>query len=229
MTALESRGQRFTKEFKQAIARSVQQGTPIKEVARTHKIRPAAVRAWRDELRDLGAEAFSHNGRRKFTKAFKEAAVRRMEEGTPVKEVGRDCRVNPNILRRWRNELRQLGANAFLAKEPKRFAVIIRLNECEYNRLKALAEAAGARSLSYFARSRLLNETVRPSVHISNRPPAFLDKQPKLRAVLSRFTELEYKGLKELIRTTRARSLSEFARSRLLEETDGVGPRGDEN
>jgi transposase-like protein len=110
-------------------------------------------------LRDLGEQAFTRNGRRKFTKEFKEAAVQRVEMGTPVKEVARACRVHPNRLRRWRDALRDLGSNAFFDNEPKRRAVIFRLNDDEYHRLKALAKEAGARSLSDFARSRLLCET----------------------------------------------------------------------
>jgi transposase-like protein len=149
---------RFTKEFKQAVALRVQEGAPVKEVARTYEIHPAAVREWRDELRDLGEEAFTRNGRRRFTKEFKEAAVQRLEQGTPVKEVARACRVHPNKLRRWRDALRDLGVNAFYDSEPKRRAVIFRLSDGEYHRLKALASEAGARSLSDFARSRLLSE-----------------------------------------------------------------------
>ena len=51
--------------------------------------------------------------RRRFTKEFKEAAVRRLELGTSVGEVARACEVNPNVLHRWRRELRDYGAKAF--------------------------------------------------------------------------------------------------------------------
>ncbi len=51
--------------------------------------------------------------RRKFTKEFKEAAVRRLELGVSVAEVARACEVNPNVLGRWRRELRDYGAKAF--------------------------------------------------------------------------------------------------------------------
>src|ERR1700689_1725686 len=94
--ALGTSRKKFTKEFKKGVVLGLQQGTPVKEVARAYEIQPAAVREWRDELRDLGDEAFLRNGRRKFTKEFKEAAVHRVEQGTPVKEVARACRVHPN-------------------------------------------------------------------------------------------------------------------------------------
>jgi transposase-like protein len=45
--------------------------------------------------------------RRKFTREFKEAAVRRLELGASVAEVSRACAVNPNVLHRWRRELRE--------------------------------------------------------------------------------------------------------------------------
>ena len=51
--------------------------------------------------------------RRKFTKEFKEAAIRRLELGASAAEVARACEVNPNILHRWRRELRELSIRAF--------------------------------------------------------------------------------------------------------------------
>lgn len=51
--------------------------------------------------------------RRKFTKEFKEAAVRRLEVGASMAEVARACEVNPNVLHRWRRERRENGAGAF--------------------------------------------------------------------------------------------------------------------
>src|SRR5579862_6050634 len=56
--------------------------------------------------------------RRKFTKEFKEAAVRRVEMGIPVAEVARACEVNPNVLRRWLRELRQFAAPRSLQYRP---------------------------------------------------------------------------------------------------------------
>ena len=51
--------------------------------------------------------------RRKFTKEFKEAAVRRLELGASMAEVARACEVDPNVLHRWRRELHEHGAKAF--------------------------------------------------------------------------------------------------------------------
>ena len=51
--------------------------------------------------------------RRKFTKEFKEAAVRRLELGASLAEVARACEVNPNVLHRWKRELRDYGVKAF--------------------------------------------------------------------------------------------------------------------
>ena len=54
--------------------------------------------------------------RRKFTREFKEAAVRRLELGASVAEVTRACEVNTNVLHRWRRELREFGAKAFVGQ-----------------------------------------------------------------------------------------------------------------
>lgn len=51
--------------------------------------------------------------RRTYTKEFKEAAVRRVELGASIGEVARACEVNPNVLHRWRRELRDHGVKAF--------------------------------------------------------------------------------------------------------------------
>jgi len=51
--------------------------------------------------------------RRKFTKEFKEAAVRRLNLGASLAEVARACEVNANVLHRWKKELHELGAKAF--------------------------------------------------------------------------------------------------------------------
>ena len=72
--------------------------------------------------------------RRKFTREFKEAAVRRLELGASVAEVSRGCEVNPNVLHRWRRELREFGAKAFTG--PNR-------NRADENRIAALERKVG--------------------------------------------------------------------------------------
>ena len=51
--------------------------------------------------------------RRQFTKEFKLAAVRRLEQGVSIGEVARALEVNANVLHRWRQEFRQGPGNAF--------------------------------------------------------------------------------------------------------------------
>ena len=51
--------------------------------------------------------------RRMFTKEFKLAAVQRLERGVSLGEVARALEVNPNVLHRWRRELRQGPGNVF--------------------------------------------------------------------------------------------------------------------
>src|SRR6202051_891032 len=51
--------------------------------------------------------------RRMFTKEFKRAAVQRLERGSSMGEVARALEVNPNVLHRWRREIRQGPGNVF--------------------------------------------------------------------------------------------------------------------
>jgi len=51
--------------------------------------------------------------RRQFTKEFKLAAVRRLEQGVSIAEAARALEVRPNVLHRWRREFRQGSGNAF--------------------------------------------------------------------------------------------------------------------
>src|SRR2546423_8443033 len=60
--------------------------------------------------------------RRLFTKEFKLAAVRRLEEGTSIGEAARALEVNPNVLHRWRREFRSGPGNAFPGHGKQRWA-----------------------------------------------------------------------------------------------------------
>src|SRR5437868_4269648 len=51
--------------------------------------------------------------RRMFTKEFKLAAVQRLERGSSIGEVARALEVNPNVLHRWRREVREGPGNVF--------------------------------------------------------------------------------------------------------------------
>src|ERR1700683_1643078 len=59
-------------------------------------------------------------GRRKFTKEFKQEAVRRLGLGVSLAEVSRACEVNPNVLHRWRRELQGYGTKAFAGNGQRR-------------------------------------------------------------------------------------------------------------
>jgi len=60
--------------------------------------------------------------RRQFTKEFKLAAVRRLEQGVSIAEVARALEVNPNVLHRWRREFRQGPGNAFPGHGQRRWS-----------------------------------------------------------------------------------------------------------
>jgi transposase len=58
--------------------------------------------------------------RRKFTREFKEAAIRRLDLGAAIAEVARACEVKPSLLHRWRREIREYGVKAFSGMGVKR-------------------------------------------------------------------------------------------------------------
>ena len=58
--------------------------------------------------------------RRKFTKEFKQTAVRRLNSGQSVAEVARALEVHPSDLHRWRRELEEHGERAFNGAGNKR-------------------------------------------------------------------------------------------------------------
>ncbi len=60
--------------------------------------------------------------RRMYTKEFKLAAVQRLEQGVSLGEVARALEVNPNVLHRWRREIRQGSGNAFPGNGKQRWS-----------------------------------------------------------------------------------------------------------
>jgi transposase len=57
---------------------------------------------------------------RKFTKEFKQEAVRRVNSGQSLSEVARAIEVHPADIHRWRRELQEHGAQAFQGSGHKR-------------------------------------------------------------------------------------------------------------
>ncbi len=109
--------------------------------------------------------------RRKFTKEFKESAVMRLEKGASTAEIAQACDLSINLLNRWQTEMRNYGAKAFSGHgksrrpfQPKTQAVICRLTQDEYQALTTACSKNGARSVSAFARSRMLEATEEPSL-----------------------------------------------------------------
>lgn len=60
--------------------------------------------------------------RRQFTKEFKLAAVRRLEQGVSITEAARALEVGPNVLHRWVREFRQGTGNAFPGNGKQRWS-----------------------------------------------------------------------------------------------------------
>jgi len=60
--------------------------------------------------------------RRIFTKEFKLAAVRRLEQGVSIGEAARALEVSANVLHRWRAEFRSGAGNVFPGNGKQRWA-----------------------------------------------------------------------------------------------------------
>src|ERR1035437_5316163 len=60
--------------------------------------------------------------RRQFTKEFKLAAVRRLEQGVSIAEAARALVVGPNVLQRWRPEFREGAGNFFPGNGKQRWS-----------------------------------------------------------------------------------------------------------
>src|SRR5258706_13169407 len=60
--------------------------------------------------------------RRLFTKEFKLAAVRRLEQGVSIADAARALEVSPNVLHWWRREFRQGPGNAFPGNGKERWS-----------------------------------------------------------------------------------------------------------
>jgi transposase len=58
--------------------------------------------------------------RRKFTREFKVAAVKRLQAGYPVGRVGRELEVKPSQLQVWRRQLQERPNSAFSGEGRKR-------------------------------------------------------------------------------------------------------------
>ena len=60
--------------------------------------------------------------RRIFTKEFKLAAVRRLEQGVSIGEAARALEVSANVLHRWRAEFRSGAGNVFPGNGKRRWS-----------------------------------------------------------------------------------------------------------
>ena len=109
--------------------------------------------------------------RRVFTKECKAAAVRSLEMGASATEVARALQVNPNVVHRWPPRVvafRRAGVggygNSRTEVAPRTRAVMFRLTDVEFDNLEKARARGGARSLSDFVRSQVLNGAGQPSL-----------------------------------------------------------------
>jgi transposase-like protein len=173
---------RFSAEFKETAVAWLA-ARPVAEVARVCEVSVSVLHRWRRKLGDHAVTPAE--GRRRFTKEFKAAAVERLEREargksgergaahgqaahgneTTVMQVAAALNVPPNTLHRWRKEAREFGGQAFsgygksrAASKPAR-VIKISLHPGEYQRVRDAFENSSARSLPDFTRSQLLEAT----------------------------------------------------------------------
>jgi transposase-like protein len=159
---------RFSAEFKEtAVAWLATR--PVAEVARICEVSVSVLHRWRRKLGDHAVTPAE--GRRRFTREFKAAALEKLErlerEATRVSrstvmQVAAALDVAPNTLHRWRKEAREFGGGAFsgygksrAGSRPAR-VIKISLHAGEYQRVREAFENSSARSLPDFTRSQLL-------------------------------------------------------------------------
>src|SRR5947208_4940631 len=90
--------------------------------------------------------------RRKFTKEFKQTAVRRLNAGQSMAEVARALEVHPSDLHRWRRELQEHGEHALSGEGNKR---------AEHGKLAELERKIGHQPLANDFRTQPLQHVER--------------------------------------------------------------------
>jgi transposase-like protein len=157
---------RFTDEFKQAAIRRLATAA-VAEVAQACGVSVSVLHRWRKELGNHRAAAVA-DGRRRYSKEFKEAVVLRLERGESLRDVVRGSQVDPKALRRWWHEWRRYGKAAFSGYGKPRSAsdssrtVIVRFTQHEYQGIQAASLASRSHSLPDFVRAKVLSPA--PSV-----------------------------------------------------------------
>ena len=157
---------KFSEQFKRAAVEKLERASPA-EAAETYGISVSLLHRWAKQLggRDSGRSA---PRRRTFSREFKEATVRRMEDGATVPELASAYGVDPTVLRRWRQEARRYGGAAFSgygksrAPVPTSQVVIVRFTEDEYQGIQQASRTSRSSSLPDFVRTQVLNPA--PSV-----------------------------------------------------------------
>src|SRR5437588_12706869 len=116
--------------------------------------------------------------RRMFTKEFKLAAVKRMEQGVSIGEVARALEVNANVLHRWRREFRQGPGNVFPGNAKQRWSE---------GRIAELERKIGQQSLEIdFLKGCLQRiEEQRMLQALTGHPPSSGRSRKKLRPVVN--------------------------------------------
>jgi transposase-like protein len=149
----------FTTEFKQAAVTQLKTAS-VADVARNCNVIPSILYRWR---RELGYMPTQLSRRQRYTKEFKLNAIRQLDSGDSLGSVAELCNVTPKMLRCWRDELANFGAEAFSGygkrrrRGPATVAIRFLLSPAEYDRLVAAASHLSSTERSAFLREAVMS------------------------------------------------------------------------
>jgi transposase-like protein len=134
---------------------------------------PSILYRWRQEL---GYMPTPVSKRKKYTGEFKLDAIRRLDAGDSVVLVAESCKVTPKMLRCWRNELANFGAEAFSGygrkrrRGPATVAVKFLVSRAEHDRLVAAAAHLGTtKRVAYWREAVMSSVDELPSANIGRK------------------------------------------------------------
>lgn len=158
---------KFTEAFKREAVERLSAGS-VSEVAEACGVSVSVLHRWRKQL---GVhQTVAPANRRRFSKEFKEAAVRRLEQGETVSEIVSALELDPTVLRRWWHEWRRFGETAFSGYGKQRSPsgssriVTLRFTQDEFDRVQAVSLASRAGSLPDFVRTQIIPAAPAPSI-----------------------------------------------------------------
>jgi transposase-like protein len=161
---------KFSDKFKRAAVQRLASAS-VSEVARECGVSVSVLHRWHKQIGgQRAASRHPGQGRREFSKEFKESVAKRLESGESMRDAVCAFGIAPTVMRRWWHEWRKYGDAAFSGYGKSRSpaassrTVIVRFTADEYESIKAASLAREANSLPDFVRGQILHARRGPSV-----------------------------------------------------------------